>query len=59
MIIHKDCGGKLVVKDTAQETTDSGIQIQRMRKCDKCGILVYSFENVMGAMSCEGYKHKR
>ncbi len=57
-MVHRDCGGKLLVKESAQEEQEKGVTIRRIRKCSKCGELFCSWEFIANAKSQEGYLHK-
>ena len=36
------CGGKMITKNTVQNTTDE--ETYRLKKCDKCGHEIYTVE---------------
>ena len=57
-MLHKNCGGKLPVVESAQKTVDDDVVIYRIRKCPKCGKKINSFEVVEDAEIHSGYIHK-
>ena len=57
-MIHKDCGGKLVVTESMQKPKAHGIVIKRIRVCKKCGVCLMSDEIINGADMEPTYKHR-
>jgi len=56
-MIHKDCGGKLVVVDSTKSPGSSRVTIFRVRKCQKCKCLIKSIETIRDAEIQQGYRH--
>ena len=57
-MIHKDCGGKLTVIESAQMKRGKNVSIRRIRKCSKCGEKIETIEPIPEADISDGYKHR-
>lgn len=57
-MIHKDCGGKLIVTESMQKPKSKGIIVKRIRVCKKCGASIMSDEIITGADMESTYKHR-
>ena len=56
-MLHRDCGGKLVVIDSAQKEVDNDVVVYRTRRCEKCKKRINSFEVVEDGAIQSGYVH--
>jgi len=57
-MIHKGCGGKLTVIESAQIRRGKNLSIHRIRKCCKCGEKIESIEPIPKADIDDDYKHR-
>lgn len=56
-MLHANCGGKLTVKDSMMVKQKNGVIIRRIRRCNKCGSIIISTENVQDGMIEQNYIH--
>ena len=57
-MLHRNCGGKLIVVESAQKEIDEDVVVYRTRKCEKCKKRINSFEVVEDASMKSDYSHK-